>query len=140
MKYFQYFLLPLLCLFFLAVPAHARSAIPLVNLENQTLAAAGGKALGLDDIARALRLAAPKRGWLIEETGPGKAIGTLEVRGKHTIKVDIRYTEKAISFTYKDSFNMKYGKDDDGNPVIHPFYIKWVQNLLSDVRAEVSRF
>lgn len=120
--------------------AHARSAIPIVNLENESIMAASGKALSLDDIARALRLAAPKRGWLIEETGPGKAVGTLEVRGKHTIKVDIRYTEKAISFLYLDSVNMKYGKDAEGNPVIHPFYSKWVQNLLSDVRAEVSRF
>ncbi|MDP2432559.1 MAG: hypothetical protein Q8O33_11050 [Pseudomonadota bacterium] len=136
----KYFLLPLLCLFFLTGTVHARSTIPVVNLENESIMAASGKVLSLDDIARALRLAAPKRGWRIEETGPGKAIGTLEVRGKHTIKVDIGYTERAISFTYKDSVNMKYGKDGDGNPVIHPFYIKWVQNLLSDVRAEVSRF
>lgn len=120
--------------------AHARTPIPIVNLENQAIAAASGKVLTMDDVARALRQAAPQRGWRIEEIGPGKAVATLEVRGKHTIKVDIGYTEKAISFNYKDSINMKYGKDDAGNPVIHPFYMKWVANLLSDVRIELGRF
>lgn len=124
----------------LSVPAHARSPVPIVNLENQPLAAASGKPLTLDDVATALRRAAPQRGWTITEIAPGKAVATLEVRGKHTIKVEVGYSEKAISFIYKDSVNMKYGKDDEGRPVIHPFYIKWVQNLLSDVRAEAGRF
>jgi hypothetical protein len=35
---------------------------------------------------------------------------------------------------------MKYGSDDEGKPVIHPFYSKWVRNLLSDLRIELGRF
>lgn len=134
------FVVFLLGLFSFAGVAHGRATIPVENLENEALSAASGKTLSLDDVARALRLAAPKRGWRVEDTGPGKALATLEVRGKHTIKVDVSYTEKTISFHYKDSVNMKYGKDEEGRPVIHPFYIKWVKNLLSDVRAEASRF
>ncbi len=124
----------------LAGSAHARTPIPIVNLENQPIAAASGKPLSLDDVAKALRQAAPIRGWSIEEAGSGKAVATLDVRGKHSVKVDIGYTEKSLSFTYKDSTNMKYGLDDEGKPVIHPFYIKWVRTLLSDVRAELGRF
>lgn len=120
--------------------AHARATIPIVNLENETITATSGKALTLDDVAKALRQAATVRGWSIEESGPGRAVATLEVRGKHRVKVDIVYTEKDMSFKYKDSVNMKYGSDDEGKPVIHPFYIKWVRTLLSDVRAELGRF
>jgi hypothetical protein len=140
MKHLQVALSILLSLFLSASPVHARSAVPIVNLENESIAAASGKALTLDDVAKALRQAAPVRGWRIENGGPGKAVATLEVRGKHTIKVDISYTEKSISFKYKDSVNMKYASDDDGKPVIHPFYNKWVQNLLSDIRIELGRF
>lgn len=125
---------------FLSVTAHARSPVPLVELENQSISAASGKALTLEDVARALRQAAPKRGWNVAEIAPGKAVATLEVRSKHTIKLDVDYTPSSLSFHYKDSVNMKYGKDDDGHPVIHPFYMKWVANLLSDVRIELGRF
>jgi hypothetical protein len=140
MKRLQNSLLVLLCLFFWVGPVNARAPVPVVNLENESIAAASGKALTLDDVAKALRQAAPVRGWRIEDGGPGKAVATLEVRGKHTIKVDISYTEKNISFKYKDSVNMKYASDDDGKPVIHPFYNKWVQNLLGDIRVELGRF
>ncbi len=140
MKNLQVVLSALLCLFFFASPVHARSAVPIVNLENESIAAASGKALTLDDVAKALLQAAPVRGWTIEDGGPGKAVATLEVRGKHTIKVDVEYTERSISFKYKDSVNMKYGSDDEGKPVIHPFYSKWVRNLLSDLRIELGRF
>lgn len=140
MKRLQESLLALLCLFFLSVTAHARSPVPLVELENQAIAAASGKALTLEDVTKALRQAAPKRGWDIAEISPGKAVATLEVRGKHTIKLDVDYTASSISFYYKDSINMKYGKDDEGHPAIHPFYMKWVANLLSDVRSELGRF
>lgn len=140
MKPLRESLLILLCLFFLSVTAHARSPVPLVELENQAIAAASGKALTLDDVARALRQAAPHRGWNIAEIAPGKAVATLEVRGKHTIKVEVDYTPSSISFHYKDSDNMKYGKDEEGHAVIHPFYMKWVANLLSDVRIELGRF
>ncbi len=140
MKHLRESLLVLLCLFFLAGAAHARSPVPLVDLENQAIAAASGKALTLEDVARALRQAAPKRGWTITENVPGKAIAILEVRGKHTIKLDVDYTPSSISFHYKDSVNMKYGKDEEGRAVIHPFYMKWVANLLSDVRIELGRF
>jgi hypothetical protein len=129
-----------LTLFAASGVAQARSPVPLINLENQSIAAASGKALSLDDVARALRQAAPVRHWRIEEVTPGKAVAILEVRDKHSVKVDVSYTEKSISFNYKDSANMKYGHDDEGRPVIHPFYMKWVQNLLSDVRIELGRF
>jgi len=130
----------LLGLLSIAGAAHGRGAIPVENFENEAIAAASGKALTLDEVARALRQAAPKRGWRIEDAGPGKALATLEVRGKHTIRVDVAYTEKSISLLYKDSINMKYGTDDAGKPVIHPFYEKWVRNLLKDLRAELGRY
>ena len=130
----------LLGIFSLNATVQARDTVPLINLENQAISASSGKPLSLADVARALRQAAPLRGWTIEEIGPGKALATLVVRNKHTIKVDISYTESTISFIYRDSDNMKYSKNSEGNPVIHPFYLKWVQNLVTDVRVELGRF
>jgi hypothetical protein len=132
------FLFILLSLFIFVGSAQARSTVPLVNLENEAISAFSGKPLTLDDVSKALRLAAFQRGWRIEEVGPGAALATLEVRGKHTVKVDITYTEKSISFKYKDSINMKYA-NEEGQAVIHPFYSKWVRNLLSDIHAELVR-
>lgn len=129
----------LIALFALAAPALAREAVPIVNLENQTIAAGSGKTLTLDDVRRALRQAASVRSWTVEDTAPGQALATLMVRGKHTIRVDVTYTEKTISFKYRDSVNMKYGKNEEGMPVIHPFYMKWVDNLMADLRVELAR-
>lgn len=129
----------LIALYALAAPALAREAVPIVNLENQTIAAGSGKTLTLDDVRRALRQAASVRSWTVEDTAPGQALATLMVRGKHTIKVDVTYTDKTISFKYRDSVNMKYGKNEEGKPVIHPFYMKWVDNLMADLRVELAR-
>jgi len=120
--------------------AHARNPVPLVNLENQAIAAASGKPLTLDDIKKALHQAGVIRGWTIEDVVPGKAVGTLMVRNKYTTRVDITYTETTISFKYKDSVNLDYGSAEDGKPVIHPSYMKWVNNLLHDLRLELSLF
>jgi len=121
-------------------PAHARSPVPLVELENQSISSGSGKPLTLDDVQHALQQAAPVRGWVIDEQGPGYAVATLNVRNKHTIRVDITYTEASISLKYKDSTNMKYGTDNDGKVVIHPYYMKWVDNLLTDLRVQLARF
>lgn len=129
----------LIAFFAFASLAHARDAAPLVNLENQPISTGSGKTLTLDDVRRALRQASAVRGWSIEDGAPGQALATLVVRGKHTIKVDVAFTEKTISFKYRDSVNMKYGTNEDGKPVIHPFYMKWVDNLMADLRIELAR-
>lgn len=130
----------LLCTLCLANAAYARPPVPIVNLENQPIAATSGKPLTLDEVHQALRKAAALKGWTIAEVAPGKAVGTLVVRNKHTIKTDIAYSEDTMSFTYKDSVNMKYGKDMDEQPVIHPFYMNWVRELFDAVKIELARF
>lgn len=135
----QLFLSLLVALFAFTGQALARDAVPLVNLENQAISTGSGKTLTLDDVRRALRQAAAVRGWSIEDLAPGKALATLMVRGKHTVRVDVSYTEKSVSFTYRDSVNMKYSKNEEGRPVIHPFYMKWVDNLMTDLRVELAR-
>lgn len=136
MKHFLYALL-IACLA-VANVAHARSAVPLVNVDRADITAPSGKAPSLKDVATAVRHAGTALGWMIETVSPGVMVGTLVVRNKHTIKVDITFTERTISFTYKDSINMKYGTNSDGQPVIHPFYMDWVDALLQGTRRELA--
>lgn len=129
----------LACTLFDFGAAHARNPVTLVDIENEPIAAGSGKSLTLEEVGSALRQAGRIQGWSIDVVAPGTAMGTLVVRNKHTIKVDIRFTDKALSIKYKDSINMKYGTNSDGQPVIHPYYMTWIQNLLQDLRIELGR-
>jgi len=122
----------------LAIAAHARSAVPVINHENIVIVPANGKNQSLDTVKAAIIRAGTNLQWNISENGNGKLIGTLNVRSKHTIVVDIAYATDKFSITYKDSTNMKFGTED-GKPVIHPFYNKWVKHLLDSIRVETQK-
>ena len=64
-------------------------------------------------------------------TSPGLVTGRLALRG-HVAVVDVRYTVKDYSITYKDSSNMNY---QDGQ--IHRNYNGWIENLNRDIRANL---
>jgi hypothetical protein len=119
--------------------AHARSAVPIEDIKNATLIGPPGKTLSLEDVQTALYRAGLTKGWTIQNTAPGQASGTLVVRNKHTVKVDITYTDKSLSITYKSSENMKYEVNDSGQPLIHPYYNKWIHELMRVVNLELAK-
>jgi hypothetical protein len=49
--------------------------------------------------------------------------------------VDINYTTKGYSITYKDSADLKY---DAEKGTIHEGYNKWIQRLDSNIRVKLS--
>ena len=121
-----------------AAPAIARDAVPVINYDNIAVATSSGKAPAVEQFKQALLTAAGARGWEIAQQADGTLQATLNVRGKHSIVVEIAYSDAKYSLTYKGSVNMKYGQRD-GQPVIHPFYNKWVQDLKEAIGLELLK-
>jgi hypothetical protein len=147
------------CAMLLAVPlAHAQRTEPIVNYENMEILPASGKTPSLTEVKAAIERAAnTARGeaWEIAEVAPGKLVGTLNVQGKHSIRVNIVFNQSAYSVTYKDSVNMNYGPgaETDRDPadpriirslpgnqlVIHANYNRWVKALVNNIRFETRK-
>ena len=52
---------------------------------------------------------------------------------KHSINVNVSYTENTFAITYKDSFNLNYKVNRKGVREIHPNAVKWMANLSGDI-------
>jgi hypothetical protein len=107
-----------------------RSA-PVYNVEDQTIVANVNN-VKLDDVKKAIIRAGGSLGWQMKADKPGHMIGTLHLR-EHMAQVDISYSTKSYSITYKDSQNLKY----DGTN-IHSNYNGWVQNLQRNIDVQLS--
>lgn len=84
------------------------------------------------DVKRAISTAAASLGWQMKEASPGHMVGKLLIR-EHMAAVDIKYTKKKYSITYKDSANLNY----DG-ATIHSNYNGWIQRLNQNIQAQLS--
>jgi hypothetical protein len=122
-----------------ALTAQARSTVPVVNHQDVLAVRSTGLPASADRIRAAFLAAGAARGWQIAVVEPGKLLGTLNVRGKHTVSADITYADGKFSVRYRDSINMNYTPGGDGNGLIHPSYNKWVDFLMQDVRVELAR-
>lgn len=121
-----------------ASPAIAREPVAIINHENLSIMTASGQALSKDRVRQAIMNAASNKQWSISGQGEGKMTAILNVRGKHTVLVDIFYTPTTYSIIYRDSSNMKYTVQD-GVPMIHPFYNRWVNDLRDSIRLELNK-
>jgi hypothetical protein len=137
MKILRLFLVAVLSLASLQAMAQ-RQPVPIINHENIPVQAASGKQLTAEQVKKAIMTASAPRDWTISEAGPGKLVGTLHVRGKHTIVVEIAYSGSQYSIKYRDSTNMKY-VPDGATGTIHPFYNRWVDELRAAIRDQLSR-
>ena len=117
---------------------YARETVPIINIENIAIATSNGKTPSLAELKAAIMRAGLLQQWNMSDAGPGKLTGTLFVRGKHSIAVDITYSTNQFSVIYVNSVNMKY-EVKDGVPSIHPSYSKWVQTLVNNIRIETQR-
>ncbi|MGE5467385.1 MAG: hypothetical protein ACM3Y9_08180 [Ignavibacteria bacterium] len=133
----RYFAIALLA--FVSFNAAARSPVPIVNHPDVAVVSGSGKELTAAQVAQAIQVGAATRGWTTVQQGEGKLIATLPlVHRKHTVMVEITYSNRSYSVVYKDSANMKYGVVD-GQPVIHPFYNNWVNDLITAIRLELLK-
>ncbi|MBY8974886.1 hypothetical protein KHP62_03635 [Rhodobacteraceae bacterium NNCM2] len=116
-----------------------RQSAPVQNISNSSFGSlnyAGEKKLTLEDYSKAIVLAGSKRGWTFNSIAPNHLEGTLNVRGKHHVDVDIVFDTNTYSITYRDSRGLEY---DAATDTIHPNYNKWVNTLDQDIRLEVQK-
>jgi hypothetical protein len=110
----------------------ACSAVPIYNVQDQTVATATGKAPSTADIRSAIVAAGAALGWQMRDVKPGVVEGTLTLRS-HVAVVEIPYNAKTYSIVYKSSSNL-----DEKGGQIHKNYNAWVQNLQRGINARIS--
>lgn len=103
------------------------------NVKDAPITTATGKAVTLDQVTKAIIEAGAERKWSMAVVKPGHIVGTLNVR-THQAIVDIAYTTKSYSITYKDSNNLKY---DVKQNTIHENYRSWIQYLDNAIKSRL---
>lgn len=113
--------------------AAAYAAEPL--LEPAAIAAPAG--LTAADVEKAIRLGLLEKKWRVEDSQPGLITGVLLVRA-HQARVTITYSTSAVNIRYLDSQNLRYDSND-GQPVIHGNYNKWVSEMAAAIQTALGR-
>jgi hypothetical protein len=132
----------IICLFgaalLLAPEANARRGVPVANYDNVLVVRPDGKTLASSKVREAIVMAALQHRWTVLEDNPGTLVTNLNIRGKHSMSVEIRYAAHNFSINYRDSSNLNYGKGEHGTD-IHPTYNKEVKKLLDAINAALQR-
>jgi hypothetical protein len=115
-----------------------RQPVPVINYENQPVTRVNGIWPTKDEVRQAIVRGAGAHQWTVAAAGDDNLLATLNVRGKHTVVVDIEYSPEKFSLRYRSSVNMKAAKQH-GQDVIHPYYNRWVQTLLDAIRIELNK-
>lgn len=77
------------------------------------------------------------RGWVLSaDDKNGNMVAQVIVRGKHTLAVDIIYTDSSFDINYKSSDNLKYKIKNDV-PYIHRNANSWMDNIQLDITAQL---
>ena len=101
---------------------------PILNIENSPIEIAVKHSS--KDIKKAIIRAGAGLGWNMKAEKYGHIVGTLYLR-THVAVVDIKYSNKNYSITYKSSENLNY----DGTN-IHKNYNGWITNLNRQIQAQ----
>ena len=80
------------------------------------------------------------RGWVVTQNdGAGNLVAQVIVRGRHTLIVDIAYTNKSYQIKYKDSKDLKYKVSKDGSSAtIHRNANSWMGNIQNDLTVQLN--
>lgn len=128
--------------FFMVSAALARDAVPIVDHKDIPIVTGSGKAASQDQVVRAIISAAQALHWDVSKAAQGETMSaTLVVRGKHTAVVTITALPEKFSVVYQSSIDLKYAPPQAGESVgkIHPFYNRWVQDLVTGIQAELKK-
>lgn len=149
-------LIPLLTL---AVGVFAREPVPIVDYNNIAVVTRSGKPVTSEQVRTAITAAAKALNWEVAKS-PNQDLlsATLRVGNKHTVVVSIPYSVEKFSIKYESSIDMKYqpvgtiiaqpyrpgditpsGPSVTTTPMIHPFYNRWVQELLQSIKLELNQ-
>jgi len=116
----------------LAIATGCRTSTPVYNVQDATVVTNSDKPATTDDVKKAILRAGTTLGWSMKEEKAGHIIGTLNLR-KHMAQVDIKYSAKSYSITYRNSENLNY----DGTN-IHGNYNGWVQRLQQNIQSQLN--
>ena len=119
--------------------AFAGRTLPLIEPGRVALHASAASApVAARDVRRAVLTGGRLHDWQLKNEAPG--VLTLEAgHGTHRVTVDVNYDATGYEIKYRDSVEMNYDVED-GKPVIHPKYNKWVMDLDSAIRSEARAF
>lgn len=118
----------------LAVSSCGRNQ-PLENVQNAPFRASQNASL--EQMTDAIVSAGSARGWTMTPRDPGIIRGDILVRDRHKVVVDVLYDDKAFSIVYVSSDGMNY-QLRDGQPRIHPSYMKWIKYLRQDIQKRTK--
>ena len=76
--------------------------------------------------------------WTIMGDEPGRLVATFNIRNKHSLTVEVRYSGTQFSVIYQDSSNLNYTQSPNG-PTIHPTYNKQTKGLVDAINAGLQR-
>ncbi len=89
----------------------------------------------LDQTGAAINRACQRRGWQVENVGPGSLVATF--RKKHLMaSLNITWTAGTYTILYRDSAGLGY---EPARNAIHPRFVLWVRNLRRTIRNEFAR-
>jgi hypothetical protein len=108
---------------------HARAARPLLNPG----VSEWGCKLSLSEVKKGIDTALLVKEWSPSNSKTGYTQGKIIVRGKHTLVVDINYTETTFDIKYKSSNNLKHSINSAGVEKIHPNANSWMSNLKNAI-------
>lgn len=91
--------------------------------------------MSLDNVAKAIEISLIRRGWEPSNKTADGMDGTLHLR-EHMAKIHIGYDTRSIRISYVASTNLKY-EEANGKREIHKNYLGWIQNLVTDIRANL---
>ena len=109
--------------------AHARAAKPLLNPGSSEW----GCKLSMSEVKKGIDTALLVKEWSPSDSKTGYTQGKIIVRGKHTLVVDIHYTETTFEIKYKSSNNLKHSINSAGVEKIHPNANSWMSNLKNAI-------
>ena len=117
-------------------PVAWASAQPLVEADRvQLLTRASVEIADPAAVHQAILEAAGQRAWKIQDDKPGHVL-MLAQTGTHVATVDVDYDGAGFQIKYQGSQDMDYAVED-GHPVIHPRYNRWVTTLSNEIRRSV---
>jgi len=118
----------------IAGPAHAE---PIQNFENMPIKTKTGEPASPQEIRDAIVAGGSGLNWDFADLAPGRLRGTLIVRGRHMVEVDIPYAADRFSVLYLNSSQMNY-RESDSVREIHPNYNVWVRQLVHRVSIQIA--
>ncbi|HZF15180.1 MAG TPA: hypothetical protein VE046_04480 [Steroidobacteraceae bacterium] len=131
------------CLALFATAIYARGNADIVDYRDVPVRTGTGKAMIQEQVCSVIveaigkARAAGRYPWIRTTEPDGSMIATAHIQSKHMVRVNIRCAADKYSVTYRDSENMNY-ELHHGVATIHPYYNRWVQELVTAIDMELA--